>query len=316
MLRAMRIAVLDLGSTTFHLQHVEIGDGSYSRSLDAKLTLRLGDHVFSRGHFDAVTRACVADAVGELLARSASQRPNRVAVVATSPFRQADNGAELAAELEQRFGVDVTILTPHQEAMLAYLGNTTLAEVGGRRTAVVDLGGGSAEIAVGEGTRCIHAISLPVGAVRMRRLVAFHRPFGRSEAAMLAEALREALEEPMQEIRGLEPHGLVFASGTARAVRQLFMRSGSCPGKTGPLDLVDLRRGLGTHLGWNAESLQALGVEPARADTVLVAATIMSVLADMAGVERCRVSDRGLRDGVALEVYRRARALRTRLDWA
>jgi exopolyphosphatase/guanosine-5'-triphosphate,3'-diphosphate pyrophosphatase len=221
-------------------------------------------------------------------------------VVATSPFRQAADGKDLAEELRRTHRVPVTILSPRQEAMLAYLGNTTLAEIGGRRTAVVDLGGGSAEIAVGEGTRCIHAVSLPVGAVRMRQLVAFRRAFGRAEAA-----LREALEEPLREVRALAPQALVFASGTARAARQLCMRGANEPGKTGALSVSDLRRGLGTYLGCSTEALHALGVEPGRADTVLVAATVMSILADMAGVHDCRVSDRGLRDGVALEVYRR-----------
>jgi hypothetical protein len=227
----MRIAVLDLGSTTFHLQHVELGEGTFHCTLDEKLTLRLGDQVFPKGHFDAATRACVVNSVADLLTRSAAQRPDRTVVVATSPFRSADNGAALASELGQRFGVDVIILTAQREAEFAYLGNATFDHVDGLRTAVVDIGGGSAEVAVGEGARCMHALSLPLGAVRMGRLVASRRPFGQPEAGVLLDALRDAVDEPLREVRALRPSALVFASGTARAViRDVMEANTETPG--------------------------------------------------------------------------------------
>jgi exopolyphosphatase/pppGpp-phosphohydrolase len=137
----------------------------------------------------------------------------------------------------------------------------------------------------------------------MGRLVASRRPFGQPEAGVLLDALRDAVDEPLREVRALRPSALVFASGTARAVRQLFMRDTARPGKTGPLSLGDLRHGLGEHLGSSPELLEAKGVDPARSDTVLVAASIMSVIAEAVGVEQFRISDRGLRDGVALELY-------------
>ncbi len=304
---AMRIAVLDLGSTTLHLEHFDLSEGTVARSLDEKITLRLGDHVFPKGHFDAATRARVIHSMTELLAKSAAQRPDRTTVVATSPFRNGTDGVEFAAQLARRFGVEVTILTPQQEAEFAYLGNATFDQRDVVRTAVVDIGGGSAEVAVGEGLRCLHALSLPLGAVRMGRLVAGRRPFGHAEARVLADALRDAVAEPLREVRALRPRSLVFASGTARAVRQLFMRDTALPGKTGPLSLDDLRHGLGEHLGSSPELLEAKGVDPARSDTVLVAASIMKVIAEAVGVEHFRISNRGLRDGVALETCEQVR---------
>jgi exopolyphosphatase/guanosine-5'-triphosphate,3'-diphosphate pyrophosphatase len=226
--------------------------------------------------------------------------------VATSPFRAANNGLEVARELGRRHAVEVDILSSRREALLAYLGNTTLPEVAGRRSLVVDLGGGSAEIAVGEGTRCIHAISLPVGAVRMSQLIARDQPFGHAAANTLSAALNQALQGALERVRGLKPERMVFASGTARAVRALIARGARGAGKDGPLCADDLRRGLAGHLGRTPEQLCALGVDRSRADTVLVAATVMNVLAELSGMRDFYVSDRGLRDGVALEIYRDA----------
>jgi exopolyphosphatase/guanosine-5'-triphosphate,3'-diphosphate pyrophosphatase len=194
------------------------------------------------------------------------------------------------------------VLSPHEEARLAYLGQSTSDVVGGRRVAAVDLGGGSVEIAVGEGTRCIHATSLPVGALRVRAQGA--RAFGREEARRAAVRVREIVASALQEIRSLSPEIVVFGSGSARAARRLLMRDTQRAGKIGPIETASFRAQLNAHLGFTPEALIARGVDPARADSVLAAATIMLEIMDGLCVPHAYVSDKGLRDGAALELYR------------
>ncbi|HKP62424.1 MAG TPA: hypothetical protein VJV78_37075, partial [Polyangiales bacterium] len=176
----MEIAVLDLGSTTFHLQHIRVdAQERFSTSLDLKRSLCLGRQVFARGFIDWSAWAECLNAVWELLEASNAAKPDHRVVVATSAIRSASNGGDLVRELERTHRTSIRMLTPEEEARLAYLGQSTSDVVGGRRVAAVDLGGGSVEIAVGEGTRCIHALSLPVGAIRVRAQGA--SAYGRAE---------------------------------------------------------------------------------------------------------------------------------------
>ncbi len=300
----MEIAVLDLGSTTFHLQHLRVDEAQrFTATLDTKRTPLLGARVFVDGFIDRRGWLESLEAVWELLCASRDCRPDHTCVVATSAIRSASNGIALVREIERRHLVKVRVLEPQEEAQLAYLGQTTSAAVGGRRVAVVDLGGGSVELAVGEGTRCIHAASLPIGAVRMRAQ-ASELAFGRQAASLLALRLREPLVPALAAVRELSPDVVVFCSGSARAARKLLMRHTDQPGKTGPVELSALRYQLEEHLGLADSELIGLGVEPLRANTVLVAATIIVQILDLLGVTDAYVSDKGLRDGVALEHYR------------
>ena len=219
----MEIAVLDLGSTTFHLQHVRVDDsGRFQTSLDAKRALCLGTQVFTHGHIDSQSWRDCLSAVWDLLTQSDATKPAHRAIVATSAIRSATNGGDLIREIERTHGIAVRVLSPQEEARLAYLGQSTSDVVGGRRVAAVDLGGGSVEIAVGEGTRCIHAISLPVGAIRVRARGA--TAFGPEEARRTALAVREIVTEQLREARALSPEIVVFGSGSARAARKLLLR--------------------------------------------------------------------------------------------
>jgi exopolyphosphatase/guanosine-5'-triphosphate,3'-diphosphate pyrophosphatase len=292
----MELAVLDLGSTTFHLQHIRVvDDGTFRTVLDHKRTLCLGTPVFADGYLNDRCWNEALEAITVLLEISSRRAVSARAVVATSAIRSAGNGAEWVSEIERRFGLPVRVLEPYDEARLAYLGQSTSPVVGGRRVAAIDLGGGSVEIAVGAGTRCIHAASLPLGALRMHAT---------TSPGKLVSALRRVLSAPLAEVRALEPEIIVFGSGSARAARALLTRETALPGKTGPIEASTLAVALEALRHHTSEQLIALGVERGRAATVLIAGTIMSEMLGALQVHEAMVSDKGLRDGVALELYR------------
>ena len=306
----MEIGVLDLGSTTFHLQHIRIDEkAQFSTTWDEKRSLCLGAQVFADGYLDRRSWIEGLTAAEQLLTTSQEQKPDHIAVVATSAIRTASNGVRFAEELRRRQHVAVRVLESHDEARLAYLGQSTSPLVGGRRVAVVDLGGGSVELAVGEGIRCLHAASLPLGAVRMRATHAGEQYTSR-DAAQLARVIRHEAGPQLRAVRDLAPEIVVFGSGSARAARKLLMRDTRLPGKLGPIDATEFRMRLEGLFDCSPAQLIELGVEPARASTVLVAATIILQILDALAVPNALVSDKGLRDGVALEVYRELAALR------
>jgi exopolyphosphatase/guanosine-5'-triphosphate,3'-diphosphate pyrophosphatase len=272
--------------------------------LDEKRSICLGAQVFVDGEINEASWQRALNAAAQLLASSDARGFSERVVVATSAIRSARNGAQLVQQLERRHGCRVQVLEPHEEARLAYLGQLTSPVVLGRRIAAVDLGGGSIELAVGDGPEPAHAESLPLGAVRVRVCEAGER-FGAAEAAALSHVLREHLEAPLRRVRQHAPELLVFGSGSARAARKLLSRGSKLPGKTGPIDTHSFGAALSALLGRSQRELIGLGVEPARAPTVLVCATIMLQLTTQLGFEHAFVSDKGLRDGVAAELCSR-----------
>jgi exopolyphosphatase/guanosine-5'-triphosphate,3'-diphosphate pyrophosphatase len=311
----MELAVLDLGSTTFHLQHFGVppppqaaglrsADNTLGSVLDVKRSICMGAQVFVDGHIDRASWQRGLDAVSELLDLSDAHGFSERAVVATSAIRSARNGPDFVLELERRYACKVRVLEPHEEARLAYLGQLTSPVISGRRIAAIDLGGGSVELAVGAGPQPAHADSLPLGAVRMR-VCEGAQVFGKPEAAALSQVLQEHLEAPLAQVRSHAPELVVFGSGSARAARKLLCRGSKLPGKTGPIDVQSFGAALTELLGSSQQELMELGVEPARAQTVLVSATIMLQLLTQLGFTYAFVSDRGLRDGVAFELQRR-----------
>ncbi|HKP63739.1 MAG TPA: hypothetical protein VJV78_43695, partial [Polyangiales bacterium] len=86
--------------------------------------------------------------------------------------------------------------------------------------------------------------------------------------------------------------------------RRLLSRNELTAGKIGPIDVATFRSSFDAHLGYSPAQLIELGVEPARADSVLAASNIMLEIMDALGTHHAYVSDKGLRDGAALERYR------------
>jgi exopolyphosphatase/guanosine-5'-triphosphate,3'-diphosphate pyrophosphatase len=298
----MELAVLDLGSTTFHLQHFQVdATGGLNSTLDLKDCVSLGAKVFPSGYIDPQASAVALAAVDELLIASNKRGFTQRAIVATSAIRSAQNGKALTRAIQARHDCPVAILEPREEARLAYLGQLGSPEVSGKRFAMVDLGGGSVELSVGRDLQPLFTESLPLGAIRVRQA----RAAGSGElGAEQTEQLREHLREPLQAMARLEPELIVFGSGSARASRKLLLRASARPGKTGPIATDEFRRELYALADHAPEQLIALGVEPARATTVLTSAAIMLQILELLGVEQAYVSDRGLRHGVASELWR------------
>jgi exopolyphosphatase/guanosine-5'-triphosphate,3'-diphosphate pyrophosphatase len=297
----MELAVLDLGSTTFHLQHFQAdAQGGLKSCLDLKICTSLGAQVFADGYIDARSRAVALEAASELLQASNRRGFTQRAIVATSAMRTAQNGRALAREIEARHDCQVAILEPREEARLAYVGQLGFPGLAGKRFAMVDLGGGSVELSVGRDHQIALTESLPLGAVRMRVASAAYG----GEPHDLVALLREQLTEPVRAIQQLEPELIVFGSGSARAARKLLLRNAALPGKVGPIVTADFRRELTALYGHTPEQLIALGVEPARSNTVLTSGAIMLQILELLGASDAVVSDRGLRDGVASELWR------------
>jgi exopolyphosphatase/guanosine-5'-triphosphate,3'-diphosphate pyrophosphatase len=282
----MRRSIVDLGSHSFHALVADVDEvGVRNVVAEKKLAVRVGERAFGDGAIPADSIARAHDALSSLVALTG----RRATAVATGVFRDASNGAAVLDELTARHGIAIELLSGDDEARLTWIGVS--AELAGShgRLAVLDLGGGSLECVAGTSTVEI-THTLPLGVLR--------KP-SRADAIAIA---RDALAD----VRAYRPETLALASGTARALLRLARQLGLA--RSGQRHVA--RRMFGelarVVAPMPAKTLAALGVEPARVDTIASGATVLDAALEIVGAKVVYVARSALREGALIDGARRA----------
>jgi exopolyphosphatase/guanosine-5'-triphosphate,3'-diphosphate pyrophosphatase len=275
----MDIAVLDLGSSSFHLLHAFVHPGGRVTRLSAmREAVQLASGLRD-GHLDRDSRVRAMAAVARLAARIGEIAPARLVVAATSAIREASNGPALCQEILGRHGLLVEVLSPIEEARLAFAGARS-EDGGSDRVVAVDLGGGSLELAAGRALPSIvHSMSLG-------RL-----PRGCAES--LARAVRAELAPVASALGKAGADRLLIASGTGRAVHRLVSAAPH-------LVRDELRAQLPRILSSSPGELAARGVATHRLATIGTAAVILEAVMGALGHTHASIVRSGLREGLAL----------------
>jgi exopolyphosphatase/guanosine-5'-triphosphate,3'-diphosphate pyrophosphatase len=189
--------------------------------------------------------------------------------------------------------------------------------------AVIDVGGGSVQITVGEGDHCIFAASLPFGVLRLSQQAPRATSDTHATAHAIAAILREEARSVTNAVASLEPRAVVFASGTARVIASLTLLDSYEPvpplrradDPHGPSRATRVTRtglrGLGAALiGLDGSALSALGVPADRHATTGPGAVVLETLMDMLHVEEATIATRALREGVIVRALHAAREAR------
>jgi exopolyphosphatase/guanosine-5'-triphosphate,3'-diphosphate pyrophosphatase len=292
-LPAVRVAVIDVGSNSVRLLVAAVESSGEVRRLERERAyLRLGDDAFRLGRIGRRKLDALAE-TAELYARRArAARVERVETFVTAPGRQASNADELVERVADATAAPVVVLRAEDEGRLAWEGAVaSLSHVPGR-VAVVDLGGGSCEVAVGtRQTGPTWVQSRDAGALRVTRAFL---PSSRPSKQDLAAA-REGVAELLG---GLDPPAAdeAFAvGGTARAVAKLIgPRFGA--GGLDRLATQIIREGA-------AATTAGLDVSEERISTLLGGTLVLAYVARRLDA-KLEVARGGLREGAALALAR------------
>ena len=305
--RPLRIGVLDLGSNTVLLLVIE-ADGRVIR--DTSRITRLGQGVFARGALAPEAALRTRAAIAEFAAEARSDGVARLVAVGTEALRRARDGDAFLAGLVRDGLVDAArLLSGAEEAVVTV--EATRQRIGRDRDAlaVIDVGGGSTEIAWRERLDApIEGLSLPLGSVRLTEALLPQHPVPttdlarvRAEVQRVSEPLASALPRGMPETAAV-----VAVAGTATTLAALELA----------LEPYDAERVEGFELATSrltvwAERLAKLGVaerrelpglEPGRADVIVAGLLVLEGVLARLHARRFAVSGRGVRHGVALRV--------------
>src|SRR6201996_2716829 len=184
-----RVAVIDIGSNSTRLLIAD-GAGGHVTPIERRSTVtRLGRGVDLSGRLAAEAVEAACGAIDPYMATLQELGAEKVDAIATSAERDAQNGSAFIAELRERFALSARVLDGEEEARLTYLGATS-EHFPEEPTVVIDIGGGSTELIVGEGREIEWPASLPAGVVRHTERHLTSDPPAPVELEALADDLR------------------------------------------------------------------------------------------------------------------------------
>ncbi|OHV10486.1 exopolyphosphatase [Kushneria phosphatilytica] len=295
-----RLAAVDLGSNSFHLLIADYVDGRL-RVLDRRSDkVQLAAGLDDEGYLgeEAIERALACLERFSTLLSGIAARDMRI--VGTNALRSASNSDQFIDQAQQRLGHTIEIIAGREEARLIYLGAAhALAEVHGRRL-IVDIGGGSTELIIGEDFDPLALESLTMGCVSYtRRFFGDGRISEQSMRRAEKEALSELgnIQQPYRRLGWEDPIG---TSGTIKAIAAVI--EADDPNSRGMIT----RKGLGKLRQRlvdcaSLEQVRMKGLKDDRARIFPAGVAILSAVFEALDIDRMRYASGALRDGVLLD---------------
>ncbi|MGO1278193.1 MAG: Ppx/GppA phosphatase family protein, partial [Cellulosimicrobium funkei] len=236
-----RLGVLDIGSNTVHLAVV---DAAYAarpvQAAGARTVVRIMRYLRPDGSLSPEGVAAMLAAVDDAMALARESAVDEMLPMATSALREATNGPEVLAAIGERVGQPVHVLSGEDESRLTFLAARRWHGWAAGRLLVLDIGGGSLEIASGVDEEPDLAVSLPLGAGRTTMAFLPDDPPAPEHVEALREHVRATLAPAVARFARLpQPDHVVATSKTFRSLARL---AGMQTEAVGPDDRWRMRR--------------------------------------------------------------------------
>lgn len=301
----MRLGVLDVGSNTVHLLVVDALRGGHPTPMTSeKSELRLAEHLDRRGALTPAGADALVRAVDRASASASAAGCADLLAFATSALRDATNSAAVLARVRSETGIGLQVLPGDDEARYTFLAVRRWYGWSAGRLLVLDIGGGSLELATGRDEHPAAAASLPLGAGRLTREWFTADPPGRRDIEVLRAHLDEQLEPVARRLRQEGAPDLVV--GTSKTFRSLSRLTGAAPSGAG----LRVRRVL-TDTGLrqlasfitrmsSADLAELEGVSASRAHQLVAGALVAEATMRALEVPELEICPWALREGVIL----------------
>ncbi|HXX69633.1 MAG TPA: Ppx/GppA phosphatase family protein [Polyangiaceae bacterium] len=308
----MRVATIDIGTNTTLLLVAECdSDGTLFPILERATITRLGEGVdrYRRLAPEAIARTVASlDEFASLVSKAGV---DRIAIVGTSAMRDAAGGESLRAHVRSSFGVDAQVLSGQEEARLTFRGALSGLSLGqrSREIAVIDIGGGSTEVVVGQMGKphpvLRFAESFDIGSVRLTERFVTHDPPSAAEL----DAIKRFALDTFRGVPELEPGatavGVAGTVTTLAAVGLGIVPYDGARAHGAVLAREDIRATIDRLATVDLESRRNIpGMEPKRADVIVAGGIVTLTLLERWNAPALVVSDRGVRWGLAEELVR------------
>ena len=302
----VRLGVLDVGSNTIHLQVMDAHLGARpTPATNFKVELRLTDYLDETGSITKEGIKQLHDAIADAVSHANQNKTDEILAFATSAVRDSKNGPEIIQEINQRHQIDLQILTGDEEARMTFLAVRRWMGWSAGKLLVLDIGGGSLEIASGIDENPEATISFPLGAARLTRDFLTGDPYSSKGVKFLEDFVQTKLEDEIPSI--LRVHDANHFVATSKTFRTLARLSGHMFNENPKfLESANLKSMISKLADMTNKTRADLpGVSTSRAQQIVAGAIVARSVMAILDIEKVEICPWALREGIVLR----------RLDW-
>jgi exopolyphosphatase/guanosine-5'-triphosphate,3'-diphosphate pyrophosphatase len=298
----VRLGVLDVGSNTVHLQVVDASPGARPNpNINHKEDLRLAEYLSADGFISAEGARLLREAIKRALAAAKSAEIDELLPFATSALREAVNGAEIISRINADFEIDLQVLSGEDEARITFLAARRWYGWSSGRLLMVDIGGGSLELAVGVNEVPDVALSLPLGASRLTKDHLQGDPFTKKSIRNLRDHIERDIAEILPTIVQHQDSDRSIA--TSKTLRTLARICGDWIDGNGKKLRIDSLRKITPRLAEMSQEDRAElpGVSNTRAKQITAGAFVAEAVMRNLDIDELEICPWALREGIVLK---------------
>ncbi|WKK81943.2 Ppx/GppA phosphatase family protein [Marivirga arenosa] len=297
-----KIAIIDLGTNTFHLLIVEVNDGKETILFKEKIAVKLGEGGISKGNISKAAEERAIDTMKYFSHKLKEENVSNVFASATSAMRNASNGKEVIQHIYDETGISVQLISGLEEAKFIHQGVKKALEIGPEPALIMDIGGGSVEFIICDQTEVYWMKSFEIGAQRLLDKFHKHDPIQPRDIEKLDDFLRAELAELKMKMDIYQPHHLIGSSGTFDTLIDIDYQEKNItkPDENSfSLPLEDFDRIYNEIIHKNRdERMKIPGMIEMRVDMIVVAVCLIQFLIENNDFINIKVSTYALKEGL------------------
>ncbi|HLO32669.1 MAG TPA: Ppx/GppA phosphatase family protein [Anaerolineales bacterium] len=291
------IAAIDVGSNAIRMVVGRVNSTDEVDAIDnTRIPVRLGQDVFSIGHIGEPSMQATLDAFLRFRQIADQFEAQQIRAVATSAMREAENSDLLVDRIVRQTGIQVEIISGEEEARLIHLAVGKAINLEHKKAVLIDIGGGSIEVAISRGTKLISTESYDMGTVRL--LHNLDDGVQRSFRVLLREytaAVRRRIQRELGKIKldlCIGTGGNIEEMGSLR--KKIFKRDTDHLITVSELEMLSEKL---SKLTVN-QRIKKLNLRPDRADVILPATMMLHMISLETHIKEIQIPGVGLKDGV------------------
>jgi exopolyphosphatase/guanosine-5'-triphosphate,3'-diphosphate pyrophosphatase len=298
----MRLGVLDVGSNTVHLQVVDAAPGARPNpTVNYKEEVRLSEYLSKDGFLSAEGIRLLREAIRRSLLEARKVETQELLPFATSALREAKNGPDIISRINEDFEIDLQVLSGEDEAKITFLAARRWYGWSSGRLLMVDIGGGSLELAVGVNEVPDVALSLPLGASRLTKSHLEGDPFTKKSIRELRDYVEANIAEILPTL--LRHQDTDRAIATSKTLRTLARLTGDWIDGNGKKLRIDSLRKITPRLAemTQEERSELPGVSSTRARQITAGALVAESVMRSLDIDELEICPWALREGIVLK---------------
>ncbi len=303
----MRIAAIDIGTNSIHMVIAKaIGPASFEVVDREREVVQIGRGSFSDGRLRAAAIRRTIDALHRFVALARRHQVDRIVCTATAAVREARNGGAFLDAARAAAGVLPRVIPAAEEGRLIWLGVKSALQLDAAPALILDIGGGSMQLVVGDRDRLQRVISVALGALRLTETMLDSDPPSRRDLQRLRRHIRRETRDALETVAGAEPQAFYGSSGSIHALAQAAHWADTGQPLTQlnghRMTIESLDRLTRRLQRMNLEERERLpGIDTPRAEIILPGALVLLHVLEQLGAPGITISDFGVREGLVTD---------------